>query len=66
MFHDCKLNGTDPRDFSMDILKSKLDDYQGEGWRMFAFMKKLIEDNNFSFKNAMKEQYGDDYGKSRW
>ena len=65
MFHDCKLNGTYPRDFSMDILKSKLDDYQGEGWRIFAFMKKLIADNNFSFDKAMKEQYGDDYGKGR-
>lgn len=66
MFHDCKFNGTYPRDFSMDILKSKLDEYQGEGWRMFAFMKKLIADNNFSFDKAMKEQYGDDYGKRRW
>jgi hypothetical protein len=66
MFHDCKFNGTYPRDFSMDILKSKLDDYQGEGWRMFAFMKKLIADNNFDFNKTMKDKYGDNYGKSRW
>ena len=66
MFHDCKFNGTCPRNFSMDVLKSKLNEYQGEGWRMFAFMNKLIEDNNFSFAKAMKEQYGDDYGKRRW
>lgn len=73
MYHNCRVKDVGlhesafyNRDKSMNILKLKLDEYQGEGWRMFAFMKKLIEDNNFSFENAMREQYGDDYGKSRW
>lgn len=70
MFHDCKVHygfsNVAGRDASMTNLKSKLDEYQGEGWRMFAFMKKLIEDNNFSFENAMREKYGNDYGKRRW
>ena len=67
MFHDCKVHygfsNVAGRDASMTNLKSKLDEYQGEWWRMFAFMKKLIADNNFSFENAMREQYGDDYRK---
>ena len=41
----------------MNFLKSKLTEYQGEGWRMFALMKKVIEDNNFDFKNRMAEIY---------
>ena len=66
MYHNCRVNGFVSRDESMRILKCKLDEYYGEGWRMFAFMKKLIADNNFSFENAMREKYGADYGKSRW
>lgn len=54
------------RDESIEVLNMRLDEYQGEGWRMFAFMKKLIADNNFSFENAMKKQYGDNYRKNRW
>lgn len=42
---------------NMNHLKSKLDDYYGEGWRMFAMMKKLIEDNNFNFSERMREIY---------
>lgn len=73
MYHDCRVkdNGLYDgavynRDKSMDILKHNLVEYQGEGWRMFAFMKKLIADNNFSFEDAMREQYGDNYGKRNW
>ena len=66
MFHDCKFNGVYSRDMSIDILNNRLDLYKGEGWRMFAFMKKLIEDNHFSFEDAMKKQYGDNYGKRRY
>jgi hypothetical protein len=66
MFHDCKVKDLDRqgflirehnRDDSMAILEEKLDEYQGEGWRMFAFMKKLIADNNFDFKARMHEIY---------
>lgn len=59
MFHNCgikvdKFNvkfGVD----AMYVLKSKLDEYKGEGWRMFALMKKVIEDNNFDFNKRMAE-----------
>lgn len=73
MYHNCKVKDENmradyffDRDASMKILKSKLMSYQGEGWRMFAFMKKLIADNNFSFEDAMRKQYGRNYGKRMW
>lgn len=61
MFHDCgiKVGRFDVR-FSvqaMDVLQSKLIEYKGEGWRMFALMKKVIADNNFDFHKRMQEIY---------
>lgn len=60
MYHNCKILAR--YEFyttqeSMDILKRKLDEYYGEGWRMFAMMKKLINDNDFNFYDRMKEIY---------
>ena len=63
MYHDCyiisdraeKLTGYK----AVCFLNSKLDEYQGEGWRMFALMKKVIEDNKFDFNKRMKEIYGE-------
>lgn len=59
MFHSCGIKvdrfnvkfGVD----AVDVLKSKLDEYKGEGWRMFALMKKVIDDNNFNFNKRMAE-----------
>jgi hypothetical protein len=63
MFHNCdieigrefghvyKVSGVD----AMQLLNQKLDEYQDEGWRMFALMKKVIQDNNFSFEARMEE-----------
>ena len=64
MYHNCRVNDVEynnglksnvsyTRDYSMHVLKGKLYEYQGEGWRMFAFMKKLIQDNNFDFAKAI-------------
>lgn len=69
MFHDCviytgkygimhynkamNLTGVD----AVNYLNNKLDEYKGEGWRMFALMKKVIADNNFDFNARMKEIY---------
>ena len=61
MFHDCfvvddngnKLYGTR----AVEFVSSKLDVYQCEYYKMFAMMKKLIADNNFSFKDRMAEIY---------
>ena len=39
----------------MNFLKSKLDEYQGEGWRMFALMKKVIEDNEINTATYIRE-----------
>ena len=66
MFHDCtiftgpsnvftyrRFDGTE----AVRYLNSKLDEYKGEGWRMFALMKKVIADNNFDFYEKMDEIY---------
>lgn len=61
MFHSCGIvtttghvaYGTE----AMNILTRKLNEYQGEGWRMFAFMKKVITDNHFDFNKRMGEIY---------
>ena len=62
MFHDCKIMARYccyTTSESMDILKSKLNEYSGEGWRMFALMKKVIEDNDFDFNERMAEIYSE-------
>lgn len=61
MFHNCgiKVDKFDVR-YGMSavtFLNGKLDAYKGEGWRMFALMKKVIADNNFDFKARMEEIY---------
>lgn len=40
-----------------DYVKSKLDEYRGQGWRYMAMLRKCIADNNFSFDERMKEVY---------
>ena len=42
---------------AVKYINRKLDMYQGEGWRMFALMKKVIKDNNFDFNRAMRRVY---------
>lgn len=61
MFHDCCIK-VDKFEFlngvsAVAFLNRKLDEYQGEGWRMFALMKKVIADNNFDFGARMREIY---------
>ena len=67
MFHDCtiytgkygvmhwdknaNLNGAR----AVEFLEKKLGEYQGEYYKMFALMKKVIEDNNFNFTARMYE-----------
>lgn len=60
MFHDCGIivNGFRCNGIAaVSHIKSCLDEYHGEGWRMFALMKKVIEDNNFDFNKRMNEIY---------
>ena len=61
MFHDCFVvdenSVIEDTYYSMKFLSSKLDEYKGEGWRMFALMKKVIKDNDFNFKARMEEIY---------
>jgi len=68
MFHHCGVKvgacmvyGAE----AMRVLNQKLDEYSGEGWRMFAFMKKVIADNNFDFEARMDEIYASDWKKRK-
>ena len=61
MFHDCgiDIDGTMVYGLAaVSYLNRRLKEYQGEEWRMFALMKKVIADNNFDFKARMSEIYG--------
>ena len=59
MFHGCGIQVhkylTKHGPEAVAFLNEKLDEYKGEGWRMFALMKKVIKDNNFDFNKRMKE-----------
>ncbi len=61
LFHNCDLieqNGLISRSIGAETrLKAVLDEYKGEGWRMFALMKKVIEYNNFDFYKEMDKKY---------
>lgn len=62
MFHNCgiEVNGRMVYGIAAtNVLNAKLDEYQGEGWRMFALMKKVIADNKFDFAAKMAEIYGE-------
>lgn len=60
MFHGCGIEVNGRMVYgapAMSVLNKRLNDYKGEGWRMFALMKKVIADNNFNFKARMDEIY---------
>lgn len=62
MFHGCGIEVNGHMVYgaaATSILNKRLNEYKGEGWRMFALMKKVIEDNNFDFKKRMSEIYND-------
>lgn len=71
MFHDCEIR--EPKymgfgecivakykgDLAVKYINAKLDEYHGDGWRMFALMKKVIDDNGFDFSAKMREIYSE-------
>jgi hypothetical protein len=62
MFHGCGILVDGHTVFgaaAVSILNKRLKAYKGEGWRMFALMKKVIKDNNFDFHKRMNEIYND-------
>ena len=61
MFHDCGIEVGYRMVYGIEavnVLSERLYDYKGEGWRMFALMKKVIKDNSFDFRKRMNEIYG--------
>lgn len=62
MFHNCGIKVDGKMIYgavAVSVLNKRLNEYKGEGWRMFALMKKVIADNNFDFKKKMYEIYND-------
>lgn len=60
MFHGCGIMIDGRMVYgaaAMSVLNKRLNEYKGEGWRMFAMMNKVISDNNFDFKKRMAEIY---------
>ena len=65
MYHGCNIYDTQKKEAhrydagteAVRFIQSKLDEYQGEGWRYMAMLKKCIADNRFNFNDAMKEVY---------
>jgi len=56
MFHGCGIMVDRKMVYgaaAVSVLNKRLVEYKGEGWRMFALMKKVIADNNFNFEIAM-------------
>lgn len=62
MFHGCGIKIEGHMVYgaaAVSVLNKRLNEYKGEGWRMFALMKKVIADNNFDFQKRMSEIYND-------
>ena len=62
MFHGCGIEVNGHMVYgsaAVSVLNKRLNEYKGEGWRMFALMKKVIKDNNFNFHKRMSEIYND-------
>lgn len=60
MFHGCFIDNEGYKcygEVAMKVLNARLNQYKGEGWRMFALLKKVIKDNGFSFEKRMEEIY---------
>ena len=61
MFHGCGIMVGYNTVYGIEavkVLNERLYEYKGEGWRMFALMKRVIADNNFDFQKRMSEIYG--------
>ena len=64
MFHNCGIVVWDNEKFenrmaygieAVKVLNERLYEYKGEGWRMFALMKKVIADNGINTKTYIAE-----------
>ena len=59
LFHGCKVYLDEGRVLekyeAMAYVNHLADEYKGEGWRLFGFMKKVISDNRFDFKARMRK-----------
>lgn len=61
-FHECGIYHDEYKftlrgESACKYIEEKRMEYQDEYWRMFALLKKVINDNEFNFYNRMKEIY---------
>ena len=61
-FHECGIYHNEYKttlrgESACKYIESKRIEYQDEYWRLFALLKKVINDNEFNFHNRMKEIY---------
>ena len=60
-FHGCRIPGVKGNMMSLNDsladVESAVDCYRGVYYRLFAYMKRVIESNNFDFNKRMKELY---------
>lgn len=58
MFHECRFFEGGKKlsvDKSLDALDAYSDDYTNEGWRMIGVMKELMDKNNISVRQKLRE-----------
>lgn len=55
LFHNCTADGCSDRNSSLALLETLAGQYEKEGWRMLAYLKKFLADNNINIKAKMRE-----------
>ena len=60
LFHNCRVEVTGRYDLGVSnsaigYITAALDEYNGEGWRMFALMNKVIADNGINTQTYIAE-----------
>lgn len=57
LFHGCRIEGNDTAEKSLAALDGMAAEFSknGEGWKLFGFMKKFLDDNHIDIKAKMEE-----------
>lgn len=54
-FHGCIADGCEDKKASIAYLETLAEEYSSEGWRMLAYLRKFLTDNNIDIQAKMKE-----------
>lgn len=55
LFHGCIADGCEDKKASIAYLETLAEEYSSEGWRMLAYLRKFLTDNNIDIQAKMKE-----------